>query len=162
MNPLILMAVVTVIPILLMLVLKTKAAFVFMALCAGSVLATFSSKATLDVIQSFYSNYSYTAESVVLIVLLIIPALLTIFLMRRTVTGATFMLNLAPTILTGIVTLLLVVPLLPPGVRYSIFSSNVWVQLVQYQGVIVAVAVFVSCLQLWSSGKGLKHKKKHK
>ena len=62
MNPLILMALITAVPIVLMLVLRTKAALVFMALCAGSVLATFASKATLDLVQTFYSNYSYTAE----------------------------------------------------------------------------------------------------
>ena len=162
MNPLILMALITAFPIILMILLKTRAALVFMTLCAGSVLATFASKATLDLVQSFYSNYSFTAESVVLIALLILPALLTIIFLRRTVTGATFMLNLLPTILTGVVTLLLVVPLLPPGVRYSIFRTDIWTQLVQYQGVIVGAAVFISCLQLWTSSTGLKHKKKHK
>ena len=162
MNPLILMAVITAVPVVLMLILKTRAALVFMALCAGSVLATFASKATLDLVQSFYSNYSFTAESIVLIVLLVLPALLTIIFLRRTVTGATFMLNLLPTILTGVVTLLLVVPLLPPGVRYSIFRTNIWTQIVQYQGVIVGLAVFLSCIQLWSGSKALKHKKKHK
>jgi len=162
MNPLILMALITLIPIVLMIVLKTRAALVFMALCAGSVLATFASKATLDLVQSFYSNYSFTAESVVLVTLLVLPALLTTIFLRRTVTGSTFMLNLVPTILTGIMTLLLVVPLLPPGVRYTIFRTEIWGQIVQYQGVIVGVAVFISCLQLWTGSKGLKHKKKHK
>ena len=156
------MALITALPIILILVLKTRASLVFMALCAGSVLATFASKATLDLVQSFYSNYSYTAESIVLITLLILPALLTIVFLRRTVTGTTFMLNLAPTVLTGVVTLLLVVPLLPPGVRYSIFRTEIWTQIVQYQGVIVGLAVFLSCIQLWSGSKALKHKKKHK
>ena len=162
MNPLILMALITAVPIVLMLVLRTKAALVFMALCAGSVLATFASKATLDLVQTFYSNYSYTAESVVLIALLVLPALLTIIFLRRTVTGPTFMINIVPTVLTGITALLLVVPLLPPGVRFSIFRTDIWGQLVQYQGVIVGAAVFMSCLQLWASSKGLKHKKRHK
>ena len=162
MSPLILIALIAIVPVALMLLFRTKAALVFMALCAGSILATFSSKAVLDLTQMFYSNYSYVAESFVLITLLLLPALLTIVLLRRTVTGPTFIINIVPTILTGVTALLLVVPLLPPGVRYSIFKTEIWGQLVQYQGVIVGAAVFMSCLQLWASSKGLKHKKKHK
>ena len=87
MNPLILIALIAIVPIALMLLFRTKAALVFMALCAGSILATFSSKAVLDLTQMFYSNYSYVAESFVLITLLLLPALLTIVLLRRTVTA---------------------------------------------------------------------------
>ncbi|MDQ5885950.1 MAG: hypothetical protein QG628_347, partial [Patescibacteria group bacterium] len=43
MNPLILMALIAAAPVLLIILFRVKATFVFLALCAGSVLTTFVS-----------------------------------------------------------------------------------------------------------------------
>lgn len=162
MNPLILMALIAGIPVALILLLRVKAAMVFMALCAGSVLSTFVSDAALDLLQMFDRSYSSTTEAVVQIGLLLLPALLTIVFLRFTVAGSAFVFNLLPSILTGVMTLLLVVPLLPPGTSNGVTGTNIWDQIVQYQAVLVGSAVFISVMQLWSGGRSARHKKKKK
>lgn len=160
MNPLIVMAIIAVVPFALICIFRAKAALVFMALCAGSVLTTFVSKTGLDLFQAFARSYSATTQSVVQISLLLLPAVLTILFLRATVSGTSFILNLLPAALTSIMTLYLVVPLLPPGTSNAVTGTSLWGQLVQYQAVIVGSAVVVSVLQLWSGSRSARHKKK--
>ena len=160
MNPLILMALIAGIPIALILLMRVKAAMVFMALCAGSVLTTFVSDAALDMLQMFLRSYSSNTEAVVQIGLLLLPALLTILFLRSTVAGSAFVFNVLPAVLTGVMTLYLVVPLLPPGTSNAVTGTSIWGQLVQYQAVLVGSAVFFSVMQLWSGGRSARHKKK--
>lgn len=154
------MALIAGIPFALICLLRVKAAMVFMALCAGSVLTTYVSDAALDLMQMFVRNYSDSTQAFVQIGLLLLPAVLTLIFLRATVSGSGFVLNLLPAILTGIVTLYLVVPLLPPGTSNSITGTSIWDQLIQFQAVLVGSAVLFSVLQLWSGGRAARHKRK--
>lgn len=160
MNPLILMALIAAAPVLLIILFRVKATFVFLALCAGSVLTTFVSDAGLDLIQTFARSYSDTTQAVVQVGLLLLPAILTLIFLRATVSGSAFVLNILPALLTGVMTLYLVVPLLPPGTSNAITGTSIWDQLIQYQAVLVGSAVLFSVLQLWSGGRTARHKKK--
>ena len=71
-------------------------------------------------------------------------------------------LNLLPAAGVGLLGALLVVPLLPGGVRYDILNSDIWYQIKQAQTVIVGSSALVCLLVLWmqrpKTGHG-KHKK---
>jgi len=160
MNPLILMALIVGVPTVLISLFRAKASLVFMALCAGSVLSTFVADAGLDMVQTFVKSYSTTTEATILIGMLVLPAILTILFLRGTVSGPQWIINMFPALLTGVMTLYLIVPLLPPGTSNAITGTPQWSQLIQYQAIIVSVAVAVSVVQLWSSSHSARHKKK--
>jgi hypothetical protein len=162
MNPLIVLALLVVIPTALIVLARVKAAFVFMALCVGSVLSVSVGDAALDMVQTFVRGYSTTTASFVQLGLLLIPALLTLLFLSRTVSGSKWLLNLPPAILTGLMTLYLTVPLLPPGTNHAIYGTDIWSKLDQYQALLIAVAAIFSLTQLWAGGTAARHKKKGK
>lgn len=161
-NPLILMALIVAAPTILIVLTRTKAALVFMALCVGSVLTTFVGDTALDMVQLFTRSYSQTTLAGVKLGLLILPALLTMLFLSRMVAGSKMIMNLLPALLTGIVTLYLVVPVLPDGVSGSIMANSVWTELVQYQSILVGATSLISLGQLWASGASARHGKKGK
>lgn len=160
MNPLIVMGLIAGVPAVLISLFRSKAAMVFMALCAGSVLTTFAGATVIELLNVFSTNDSDSALAIVKIGLLVAPAFITLLLVSRTMNGPKAMMNIFPAILTGITILFLVVPLLPPGTKYSIVATSVWSQLLQYQAVLVGSAIFICLLQLWGGARGPRHKKR--
>lgn len=148
-------------PILLCVILRVNAALVFLALCAGSVAAQFVGGDAQQIFNSFFPNSSQISGSIVQITLILLPALLTILFMRRSITGSKSLFNLLPAIAAGLLTALLIVPELPPGTRYSISGTQAWSLITQFQSFIIALGVVLSLLLLW--GTKSKHgKDKHK
>ena len=163
MNPLVLIAGVVVVPTLLIVLSRTKAAMVFMALCVGAVLSNYVGDVALDMAQLFIKGYTETTGAVVQIGLLVLPVLLTILFLGRTLSPSKLLLNIFPALLTGIAILFLVVPLLPPGTAGAVYGSDVWNELSQYQAALLSAAAIISLFQLWASGHGQKIKdKRHK
>ncbi|MCA9329646.1 hypothetical protein KDA11_03290 [Candidatus Saccharibacteria bacterium] len=164
MNPLIVIGVIVGAPVALIVLSRTKAALVFMALCVGSVLSTFVGDSALDMIQLFTRSYGATVSSSVQIGLLVAPALLTILFLGKTIRGSKALLNIFPAFLTGVMTLYLVTPNLPKSVRLAILATDIWRDLSQYQAIIVSTVVLLSLSQLWASGAAgrSRHLKKSK
>ncbi len=162
MNPLIVIALIVAAPTLLIMLTRTKAALVFMALCVGSVLATFVGDTALDMVQLFTRSYSQTTMASVQIGLLVVPALLTMLFLGRMVAGSKMLMNLFPALLAGVMTLYLIVPYLPEGTRYGIQDTTIWIQVVQYQAILVSAAALISLGQLWAGGVSARQKKKGK
>ncbi len=161
MNTLILMGLIAVVPIVLIILLRTNAALVFLALCAGDVLSKYLGDDVVRMYQTFSSNTGGNDLAYVRIGLLLLPAILTLVFLSRSVSGARHAINVVPAVLTGAVTSLLVVPLLPAGSKFSIYGTQAWSVIQQFQGVIVGAAVLASMLMLWSSQKGLRRGKHH-
>lgn len=159
MNPLILMAAVVVVPVLLMFITGSKAASVFLALCAGSVLSTYVGDTALDMVQTFVRGYNETTMAAVEIGLLVFPALLTMLFLGRSQHGSQKIINIFPAVLTGMVALFMVVPLLPSATMKSVQATEAWQQLYAYQAIFVGAAVLFSLFQLWASGSSSRHKK---
>lgn len=133
MNPLVLMALIVAVPALLIVLARAKAALVFMALCVGTVLSTFVGDSALDMVQTFFKGYNTTTQAIVQIGLLVLPMLLTLLFLAKTLSSSQFLINIFPAILTGVTVLLLVTPLLPAGTMNSIYGTEVWSQLTAYQ-----------------------------
>lgn len=162
MTPAVVIGLLIGLPIVFILLMRANAAIVFLALCAGSVLAQFVSDETFNIFSSFIPADGSTNLSIVQLSLMYLPVFFTALFTRKSISGAKTLTNLVPAIATGLVGALLAVPLLPGGVKYNVTSSEIWPVLEQYQGLIVAVAVLISLFSLWSTkpkhGKG-KHKK---
>lgn len=160
MNPLILMAVIAGVPALLIMVARAKAGLVFMSLAVGSVLSIFVGDTSLEMVQTFMRGFNTTTQSIVQIGLLLAPMLLTLLFLRHTLSSSKMLFNLLPAVLTGVTTLFLLVPLLPPGTMYQIYGTSFWNQLAQYQAALISAGALVSLAQLWAGGHSLKVKDK--
>jgi hypothetical protein len=164
MSPMIIIAILIGLPLLLSFAFRVNAGVIFLALCAGSVLSQFVADDTNQLASSFFARTNQNiVTSAVQITLLLLPAVLTMLFMRNSMKGTKILMNLIPAAAAGLLTALLVVPLLPPGTRYAVTGSEVWSTLQNFQSVIIGAGVFVSLLMLWSSKpKHDKHKKHHK
>lgn len=160
MTPLIILALIVGLPVLLTFLLRANASIVFLALCAGSVLAQFVSGDSSSFFNSVIPANGTINYSIVQLSLLFAPAFFTIIFMRKTVKGPKAMVNIVPAVATGVVGALLAVPLLPGGVQHNIVTTNLWQSIEQYQSVVVSVSVVISLFTLWFTKP--KHDKKGK
>src|SRR5579885_508244 len=126
MSGLILLGLLAGVPILFMLLLRTNAAVVFLALCTGSVLTKYVSQDALNIAHSIVSSNGEVIDSAVKIGLLLLPALLTALFMRKSASGGKAILNILPAAVTGVLTALLVVPLLPLAAQSNLTTTSTW------------------------------------
>jgi hypothetical protein len=72
--------------------------------------------------------------------------------------------NVIPAVATGALAILLVVPLLTPGLQHSIQSTGLWHQFSKLESLIVSAGAVVSLGFLWSQRRHAKkseHDKRH-
>lgn len=149
-------------PAFFVLLLRTNAAVVFLALCTGSVLSKYLGEDAINILHSFLPSTNQVADSALKIVLLLLPAALTAVFMRRNASGGKALFNVVPAVVTGALTALLIVPVLPLSVQSNLTGSNSWILLEQFQGFIVGAGVLASLLLLWGSHKKPRRGKHHK
>ncbi len=149
MPPLAVLAIITVVPVVLLLLLRVNAAIVFLSLCLGSVLVRFVDNDA----QSFVNLFSGSAAARgygVSIALLLLPAVFTTLVMIGTVRGTfRLMFNTLPALSVGLLVLLLAVPLFSPGLRGAIDNTSVWPHVQQAQVLVVGLGALISLLFLW-------------
>lgn len=162
MDPLIVLGLFAIVPVLLMLILRVNASVVFLALAAGELLATFFAPDTIDLAETLFKNTSPTVYSSLRIAFLLLPMALTILFLRKSISGSKFFFNLIPTLLTGAVVALLAVPLLPDGLKNNVYGTDAWSKLVQVQGMVIGGAVITSMLMLWTTMRPPRDKRKKK
>lgn len=162
MNPLIVMGLIALVPVALILVTRTKAAFVFMALTVGFALSSFVGDQALDMVQLFTRSYSQSTQTAVQIGLIAAPVLLTILFLSKTVTAAKVLFNIPPAMLTGITALFMIAPLLPDVIQNDVYGTSLWDQLVKYQPMLIGAGAFLCLLQMWATGASLRHKRRER
>lgn len=149
-----------VVAILLML-LRTNSAVVFFSICAGSVLAMqLSNEASL--ISSTLIKDGDLNMAVVSIGLLVLPALLSSFILRKSISTGKLAFNLLPSLASGGLMILLVVPLLPKNISSQFLESSAWGKLLQLQPIIVVVGIITSIILLFFTQNKSKPSKKNK
>jgi len=162
MIPLVVIALLIGLPIALIFWLRANGAVVLMTLCAGSVLQRFVGSDAATILGSFTSKNNQGINTAAQLILLFLPALLTVLLLRKSISGSKAMVNLLPAAGTGVLSVLLAVPLLPAGLRHNVVRASAWTQITQYQSAVVGAAMLVGFLLLWMThpkpGKD-KHKK---
>lgn len=151
------------VPIILMTLLRINAALVFLSVCLGSVLLRFVGPDATSLMDLFSAHSSSVSRSTVQLALLLIPVVLTMVFMIRSVKGKKTLVNLLLAAGTSFLLLLLVKPLLSPGVIGTINTSPLWGQLTRSQDLIVGSSALICLLFLWLQRPKLAndHKKHH-
>src|SRR5262249_34149292 len=127
MSPLIIIGLLIALPLFITFVFRINGGVIFFSFFTGSVFVQFFFFYATQLVNSFLprTNQDFST-SVVQLTLLLLPALLTMLFMRRSMTGTKTLVNIIPSAASGLLTALLVVPLLPPGTRYSLMGSDPW------------------------------------
>lgn len=151
------------VPVALIILMRTNAAMVFLSLCAGELLVRFAGNEA-GLVGSAVGNNSDVVNQYFQVALLLLPAVLTCILMRKSVNGPKGILNILPALAVGVVGVLLAVPLLPDAPQKAITSLSGWSMLYDNREIIVIASVLVSLGSLWMSHPRTGHKshKKHK
>jgi hypothetical protein len=149
MNPLVLIAVMAIAPVVLLLLLRVNAAMVFLSLCLGSVLVQFVGRDAQSLVNLFSGTHAVNSYGVSL-GLLLLPAVFTMLVMIATVRGKiALILNLLPALSVGLLALLLAEPLFSPGLRGTIGATSAWQQVERAQVLVVSLGAIISLLFLW-------------
>ena len=135
-------------PVLLLLVLRINATLVFLSLCLGYVVMQSLGADTQSFAETFMTHAALSTN-IMKLVLLLFPVVFTMVLMIRTVRGGRLVLNFLPALAVGCLTVLLVVPLLPPGLSHAIAHTSIWHQAARLQSLVVGVGALISLLFIW-------------
>ena len=147
--PLVLIGAILAAPVLLLTVMRINAMLVFLSLCLGVVLVKFvggEAASTIGILNS----YGKSNESLVSLVLLFLPALLTTVFMIKSVRGRSkqfvnFLIALAVSSLV----LLLAEPYLADNLHGALVATPVWDYLQKLQVLVVALGAIFCLLYLW-------------
>ena len=168
MSPDVVLGAIIVIPIVIVMAFRINATLVFLSLCLGNILVQFVANDANSFLTIFSAKNGHIANqnNTVKLILLLLPVVLTIVFMIKTVKGKSKMLlNILPAAGVGLLGALLAVPLLPPGLEHNIVRSALWNNVEQSQNLIVGassvVCLFVLWLQRPKTGHDGKHKKHH-
>lgn len=137
-------------PVLVLTFLRINAVLVFLSLCLGEVLVRFVAGEANTMISLFFPKASTLGLSMIQIIVLLLPAILTSVFMIFSVKGkGKFLFNIFPAAGVGLLVALLVVPLLPPSAQATIEDMPLWGQLAKMQALIVGVSALLSLGFLW-------------
>jgi hypothetical protein len=158
MMPLIIFGALVLIPVVLTVIFRINGAVLFMSLCVGEVLVQFvagDAHSLVTAISSAHGNQ--IADSTIRLILLLTPPVLTaLFMFHSVPKGAKAILNILPAIGVGLLTALLVKPLLSSSYQHTLEQSKLWHQFSQAQALVVGASAILCILFLW-----LQHQKSH-
>lgn len=145
--PLIILGAVVGLPILLALALRVNAIMVFMSVAAGAMLQRAlgdSLSLTLSMIMR-----DGPTEMVADLTLLSLPVVLTLIILRKTMSPAGVLLQIVPLIATGAAFGALTIPLLPIDLQSQIYDVEFGAIIKQSQDVAIGAAVVCNMLLAW-------------
>ncbi len=158
MIPLIVFGAIIVAPILLALIFRVHAVYVFMSICAGYFLQF----ALGDDVDLAFATVIRGSDSIVIarLVLLALPLVLTLFLLRKTI-GRSAIFQIVPLIFSGMFLAVLVLPLAPPGFADSIYDAQFGGNIKRSQDLVMAAAVISNIVLSWMLFKHKGPRGKH-
>jgi hypothetical protein len=136
-------------PVLVLMLLRINATMVFLSLCLGYVVMQFLG-ADAKTFADVFMTHAAVSTNIMQLGLLLFPAIFTTLFMIRTVRGAKLVMNILPAVAVGSLTVLFVVPLLPPGTSHAITGLRLWQEAIRLQDIIVGAGALVSLLFLWT------------
>ena len=149
------------IPLLLMTLLRVNALLVLLSVCLGNVLVEYVGSQAAEFFNLFLPK-TMTSTRTVSLALVLIPVVLTMIFMIRSVKNNRLVINLLPALAASFLLLFTIKPLLPPDLVKEIISSPFWSPIDQAQELIVSVGALVCLFFLWlQRPKNLEHGKKH-
>ncbi len=158
MIPLIVIGAVALAPILLALIFRTHALYLFASICTGFFLQF----ALSDDVDLALATIIRGSNSMVIarLVLLGLPIVLTLFILRKTA-GKSLLFQLMPLIFSGLFLAAITLPLLPSGTEQAIYDSAYGGNIRGAQDLVIAAAVVSNLVLMWTlfkhHGKGKHH-----
>ena len=150
-------------PVLVLTLLRINAALVFLSLCLGAVLVEYVAGEANSLITLFSEQAGTVSASSMQLVLLLAPAVVTCVVTVFSVHGKLkTILNILPALAASALALLLVVPLLPNGLRFELEMQEVWRHLVKAQALVVGLGAIISLVFLWLQRGSFKHHDKRR
>lgn len=137
------------VPVVLMTLLRINASLVFLSVCLGSILVRFVGPDALDLMHTFGPKSGNLTASTLQLALLLIPVVLTMLFMIRSVKGGKVLFNILPAAGASFLLLLLVEPLLSPGLMGTLTASPLWAQIQRSQDLVVGVSALLCLFFLW-------------
>ena len=158
MIPLIVLGLLVALPVLLALIFRVNAIFVFLSICAGYFLQF----ALSDDFDLAFATVVRGTDSIVVarLVLLFLPLVLTLFLVRKS-QGKSLILQFLPLIFSGLFLAIITLPLLPPGVEADIYGTAYGDNLRTAGDLIMTAAVVSNLVLVWMLHKPSKDHRKH-
>jgi large-conductance mechanosensitive channel len=147
MTPLILLAIIAGLPVLLALLLRVNAVFLFMSVAAGNLLVRFVG----DDADLALGMVLRDADAPIIskFVLQLLPVILTILLLRKTLPRSKMLFHVLPSIATGLSLGVFVLTFFNTSVQKEVYDSPYGDVLKTSQDVIVAAAVVLTLLLAW-------------
>jgi hypothetical protein len=144
------------VPIAVLLLWRVNASFVFLSACLGTVLLTFVGGDATDFASMFLP---FLGGNNLKLALILLPVVLTTVFMAKTVKPSQLLFNVLPAVGTGLLLVLLTVPLLPTDYAAQIKVSMVWHEVEQLQTLIVGASALACLVFLWSQRPKTAHDK---
>lgn len=155
MIPLIIISSIVALPILLALILRVNALFVYLSICTGYFLqSTLSDDVDLALAAIIRGSDSMVIARLTLLAL---PVLTTLFILRKT-QGKSFIFQLVPVVLSGLFLAVITLPILPAALEQDIYSSQFGEGIRRSQDLIVAATAVSNLLLTFVL---FKHKQPH-
>lgn len=158
MIPLIVIGAIALVPVLLALIFRVNALFLFTSIGIGYFLQF----ALSDDVDLALATIIRGSNSMIIarFALLALPIILTLILLRKTA-GKSLLLQLSPLLLSGCLLAVITLPLLPPGMEQAIYDSPYGGNIKGAQDLILAAAAVSNLLLMWALFKHGQEKGKH-
>lgn len=145
-------------PVLLALVMRVNAVFIFLSVGAGYLLQMSLS----DSIDLLVATFIRGSNSLVIarVGLFVLPILLTLILLRKTM-GRSFVFQIIPLIFSGMMLAVLLLPLLTPGFSQTVYSSQYGGSIRSSSDLVTAVAVASNMILAYMLFKSHSSRKTH-
>ena len=160
--PTIILAILFGLPVLLLMLLRSNAAVVFLALCAGLVLNDYIGADARFAASIVAPKSTSLITQAVSISLILLPAIVGMVELRKKVSGLKLALGIIPATTTGLLVALSVVPYLSPITREQIRALTLWHNIFDVRGLILGVGVLFSIVLLRPKHLSKEDKKHHK
>ena len=158
MSTYIILAIIAGVPVVLALVLRVSAVFLYLGVAAGLILSQYIAQDTSLALNAFFAHSQ--VDSYVRLVLLLLPVLLTLIFLRKTLPGSKFFLHVVPLIITNVALGTFIMTNLPGGVQHQLVTNPVGRIANSAQNLLITASTVVTLLLAWLT---MRHKqsKKH-
>lgn len=164
MSPLITLGLIVGLPLLLFIVLRVKPLYIFVSIVTGYFLMSLLGDTAALTFGSMIR--SSNSDTMIKLALLLLPLILTLFLMRKTLSAAAIPFQLILLVANALMLAEFVVPLLSPGTQHAIYNTQIGSIFKQASDLIIAGAAVLHVIVMWimrprHHGEHGHHGKKH-
>ena len=156
MIPLIIMAVIIGLSVLLGLIFRVSAVFLFVSVTAGELLVRVVGDDAGLALGAFVKNQNTTI--IAQLVLLVLPLVFTILLLKKSLAKSKVLLHIVPFVAVGALLFLFIVPIFPSSLQAQILGDPITNSVVKSQDLIIGASSLLILVTMWTT---YRHHEKH-